>query len=397
MYNLTYKSIDVMKKSKDTVANQLTTAEKQNLIACLASTGITHVSISVPMDKQSEMIAFGTTPSPRTISGETQDWCDVIHAQQSIYGEPLKVIHRGTLCGVEQIYGAGYIDGGLTFGTAASAAGDGTNTLCGRYYIYLYTNVGTGHVLDGDIFALIPEGTTHAFDGHYWWPNGTQADYVTAYSRFHDVLDDFATASGKDLVFMVHDNFSEVASGWMPQGLFTDANVVGADYYGQRQGSTYVTADDYVTDWTQLYLGKDSAGGGNNNAGGFDQFWAEWGDLPGAVPAGAEATQASWTSFLVTFYEAITHNLVSPNGHLIGFNYWGGWEGQNTSILDKVGSGASSQYSLNFRGEILKTYFTTPNYKWTKIGKPSPKTWTNKNPQGKEQYDQPDITYDSAL
>lgn len=33
---------------------------------------------------------------------------------------------------------------------------------------------------------------------------------------------------------------------------------------------------------------------------------------------------------------------------------------------------------------------------WTKINKPSTQTYTNLNPQGKEQYDQPDLTYDSA-
>lgn len=348
-----------MKKSKDTVTSQLTTAEKENLIACLATTGITHIAISVPMDIQSEMVAFGSTPSPRTISGETQDWCDVIHAQLSIYGEPLKVIHRGTLCGVEAIWGAGYIDGGLTIGSQGSAAGDGTNTLLGRYYLYLYTNVGISHVLDGDIFAPIPEGTTHAFDGHYWWPGGTQANYVSAYSEFHTLTTTFGTSAGKSLVFMTHDNFSELASGWMNAGRFSDQNLAAADYYGQRQGATYVTPADYVYDWQQLYLGKDSNGGGGNNAGGYPQFWGEWGDLPGAVPTGTEADDATWVAFLNEFYSAIRDNLVAPNGHLIGFNYWGGWESQNTSIVTKTGSGASSVYSLNFRGKILQFYFST--------------------------------------
>ncbi len=33
---------------------------------------------------------------------------------------------------------------------------------------------------------------------------------------------------------------------------------------------------------------------------------------------------------------------------------------------------------------------------WTKINKPTGTTYTNVNPMGKEQYDQADITYDSA-
>lgn len=33
---------------------------------------------------------------------------------------------------------------------------------------------------------------------------------------------------------------------------------------------------------------------------------------------------------------------------------------------------------------------------WTKVNKPTGPTYTNINPAGKEQYDQADITYDSA-
>lgn len=350
--SLIYKSCDIMKKTKDVVTSQLVTAEKTALVSCLATLGITHIAISTPMDIQSELVAFGSTPSPRTISGETQDWCDVIHAAN------LKVIHRGTLCGVEAIYNAGYIDGGLSIGTATSALTDGTATLAGRIYLYLNTNVGASHWVNGDIFAPIPEGTTHAFDGHYFWPAGTQANYVSAYTVMHQVFTNWLAANGKTGIFMTHDNFSELASGWMNTGRFSDQNLAGADYYGQRQGATYVTAADYVTDWQQLYLGKDSNGGGSNNAGGYPEFWGEWGDLPGAMPSGTTATDALWGAFLTSFYAAIQANLVYPRGHMIGFNYWGGWEGQNTSILTKIGSGASSVYALNFRGELLKQFFT---------------------------------------
>ncbi len=374
MHNLTYKGIDVMKKTKDIITAQLTTAEKQNLVACLATTGCTHIAISTPMDIQSELVAFGSTPSPRTISAEVQDWCDVIHAQLSIYGTPLKVIHRGTLCGVEAIWNAGYFDGSLSIGTLSSSASDGLATLAGRYYLYLNTNVGITHVMDGDIFAPIPEGSTHAFDGHYWWPAGTQANYTSAYSVFHQVTTAFGTAASKSLLFMTHDNFSEMASGWVQAGRFSDQNLAGGDYYGGRQGATFVTPADYIYDWEQLYLGKDSSGGGNNAAGGYPQAWGEWGDLPNAMPTGSQATNALWEAWLISFYAAIRDNLCPPYGHMIFFNYWGGWEGQNTSIVDKAGSGASSVYTLNFRGEVLKDYFSAAA--WTKQTR-NISTWTN--------------------
>lgn len=33
---------------------------------------------------------------------------------------------------------------------------------------------------------------------------------------------------------------------------------------------------------------------------------------------------------------------------------------------------------------------------WTNVAKPGPSTWTDEHPQGKEQYDESNITYDSA-
>ncbi len=455
MYNLTYKSIDVMKKSKDTLTAQLSTAEKQALVSCLASLGITHIAMSVPLDANSVITGAGTTPSPNTIEGEVQDWCDVIHAQQNVYGSSvyggyLKVIHRGTFSGVENIWSVPY-DRNTPGGTAASSSTDGATTWCGRFYNYLYNSVGN-HVATGDIFAPIPEGTTNAFptshsntvtmtiaspcvvtqtahglltgtaisfttsillptgvvsgttyylskkdaNSYYLfdtqahaiadngagtgtgivnssgaqagtqtstysdWFIATQSAYLALFPEFHTMVTTYAAAKSKTLVFMSHNNFSEVATGYLSSGLFSDQSLVGADYYGQRRGSTFVEARDYVYDWQQLYAGHDPNGGGGNGAGGINQFWGEWGDLASAVPSGVEGSTLTWTNFLNDFYRGIKENLVAPYGPLIGFNYWGGWEGQDTSIVDKTGSGSSSVYTPNFRGLILKKYYSNP-------------------------------------
>lgn len=63
---------------------------------------------------------------------------------------------------------------------------------------------------------------------------------------------------------------------------------------------------------------------------------------------------------LVALYKALRDHLVPPAGHLVGFNYWGGWEGQDTSIVDKVGD----KYFLNFRGQILQTFFMNNGGVW---------------------------------
>lgn len=363
MKNLIYKSVDVMKKSKDTLTGQLSTAEKISLVSTLASLGVTHIAIAVPMDDNSVWVGAGNTPSPNTVEQETQDWCDVIHAQRSVYGGYLNVIHRGTFGGVENIFNVAY-DTGTSQGSAASSASDGNTTWCGRYYRYLNNHVGS-HVTTGDIFAPIPEGTTHAFDGHFFISNGgsgAQANYSQLFVDFHTITNTYASAQGVTLTFMSHNNFSEVASGWLPNTDFTNQSLVGFDYYGQRQGSNKVNPEDYLYDLQQLGIGKDSGNepSGTNNAGGFKQFWGEWGDLPSAVSSLGETNQTEWDSYLLAFYKTIRDNLVTPNGggtQLVGFNYWGGWEAQNTSLLKKTGSGVTAVYSLNFRGEILKDFF----------------------------------------
>lgn len=446
MKNLTYKSIDVMKKSKDTLTSQLSTEEKIALIKTLATTGITHVAISVPLDDNSIWVAAGSTPSPRSVEQETMDWCDIIHAQQSVWGKPLNVIHRGSFGGVENIFGVAFDNAATPRGSAASSSTDGNTTWCGKYYRYLNLHVGT-HVLTGDIFAPIPEGTTHAFDGHMFVDNtgsGTIANYAQLFADFHTITTTYATAKGVTLTFMSHNNFSEVASGWLPGSIFSDQGIVGFDYYGARQGAAYVNARDYIYDLTQIANGKDPSGGGGNNAGGKQMFYGEWGDVPGTIPTISPArsvtctnaspavitltahgfeqgrpfsfsgslpgnvgsgqyyyadiidantfhaytnlgdalaksgsnilntsstgsgltlntySQADWDAFLLNYYKQIRDNLVTPNGgttNLVGFNNWGGWEGQNTSLLIKTGSGPSATYALNFRGKILQEFF----------------------------------------
>lgn len=352
MNNLTWKCVSSMKKNKDNVNNQLSTAEKTDLISAYARLGVNLIDINLPMDSDARMVSVGgTTPSPNTMVAEVQEWCDLIHAQTSLYGSSIKVLHRGTFCGIENIWGFPF-DKTTAMGSAASAATDGETTWCGRYYNYLYNIVGT-HVQTGDIFAPIPEGTTHAFDGN--WFSASQAAYMQLFSDLHAITDTYATAKGVTLKFISANNFSELASGYIFT-IPTDQSAAGADYYGQRQGATFNRPQDYVTDWQQLYLGKDSNGGGNNSCAGVDQFQGEWGDINGnATPSYSTIEQRM--HYLIQFYKAYRDNLVPPNGHMTGFSFWGGWEGQNTSLLYKDGNG---KYQLNAWGQMLKNFYLTP-------------------------------------
>src|SRR5258708_4112019 len=137
-----------MKKPYVCCNDQCTTVEKTYLFASISTKGVTHIAISVVMDDNARLISVGsTTPSPRTVESETQDWCSIIHAQPNVYGSGtyggfLKVIHRGAFCGIENIWGFPF-DTGTALGTAASSAADGNTTWCGRYYRYLNNHAHT--------------------------------------------------------------------------------------------------------------------------------------------------------------------------------------------------------------------------------------------------------------
>src|SRR5258708_32151752 len=147
MFNLTYKSCDIMKKTKDTLTSQLTTVEKTDLVARIATMGVTHIAISVVMDDNARLISVGsTTPSPRTVESETQDWCSIIHGQPNVcgsgtYGGFLKGIHRGAFCGVEKILGLQF-GTGKGVGTGARSAAGGKTTGLGGDDVYLDKQAG---------------------------------------------------------------------------------------------------------------------------------------------------------------------------------------------------------------------------------------------------------------
>lgn len=330
-----------MKLSKDTVNGQKSYVQKQSIVRAIRSTGATMVAISVPLDTNAQMIAVGTTPGPQTIEKETQDWCDVIHAAG------MNVLHRGTFSGTEAIWGFPYYIFGsgdqLNTGTGTSAPTDGENTFCGRILRYITTNVGQTHWIDGDLFAPIPEATSHAFDGNNWWdPAASTTNYAAAFAEFKATSDAQFTAWAISVKFQSHNNYSEVRSGWIPNSVFTEQGIAGVDYYGGYVSASNVQVQDYIDDIIWVYTNK-----------GVPVFWSEWGDLPNALPANV-LTIDQRLNWLIQFYFRISQYCVDT-GKLVGFNYWGGWDAQNTSIMLIDGT---SNYQPNARGKILAQYYS---------------------------------------
>lgn len=338
MRKLYIKGVDVMKLSKDTVAGQLATSAKQQLMLCLSALGATHVAISVPMDTDAQMADYGNTPSPRTISGETRDWIDVIH------NAGMKVMHRGTFSGTENIYSFPYNKYGtvsaIAIGTTSGAAAAGETSWNGKIYRYINSTVGEDRWLDGDVFSPIPEATSHAFDGNQFWVSTDSTNnYASAFNTFKATADGLFSSYGVEVPFVTFHNYSEVASGWIPQWFFTNQGYVGFDYYGQAQGAGLNSVANYLTD-----LNAISAKG--------TLFQGEWGDIAGeALPTPTTINER--LGYLSAFYTMLRDNFVN-NQKMVGFNYWGGWSGQNTSLLYANSAG---NLDLNARGKMLSNFY----------------------------------------
>lgn len=372
MYNLTYKMVSVDQFSgRYSVLGQLGTIEKTNLIACLAQTGATHIQFASMGDSQAEYIARGHTPTPKTIDAETQEWYDIIHAQPNVYGSSvfggyLKVWDR-TIFAATQLILDFPADTGTSIGTAASAATDGTSTWCGRYYNYLYNRVGVSRFQTGDMLCGAPEITgdqrvNAPFNPSAW---ATNAEAQTYSAETKKIADTWAASGGKTAICVANPNFTEVSSGsWA--GYTQQNNFVCSDYYGAWNGISKTTPAGYIADWSSIYSGTSLDGYGISTAG-IPQIWGEWGDLAyGLVQQGQSVRSGdnfisgtsieSWLFALINVYKGFRDGLINP-GKMVGFCYWGGWHNQNTSIVRKTGSGDSSEYFLNSRGQILAAFF----------------------------------------
>lgn len=364
-----------MKKQRESSSNQIGLAEKQNLVAAYAASGATHVDCNLFTASNARLIARGFTPSPLTIEAETQQWYDVIHAQPNVYGSSvyggyLKVLDRaifpeagdnnGTVVGFP-------IETSTPVGSAASAATDGETTWCGRWYTYL-SRVST-RIQTGDVHIPFAEITARLFSGTLF---ASQSEVFRFTRECHVISNAFAAANGATITFFNNPNFSEITSGYW--GAYTDTSPnLSYDYYGGYRGGnglatfgTDVTPAGYQYDIDQTYAGISLQGYGLGT-GGYKHMWGEWGDLAGSIALGGQTVRSGdnfvngtttieqWHDYWIRWCRAITTKV--NQGKIMGLSIWGGWEGQNTSILGKTGSGAGSQYYLNSRGQILQQFF----------------------------------------
>jgi hypothetical protein len=337
------RSIDVMKKMKDTVTNQLTTTEKQTLIACLKTANCNYIGMSVPLATNAEYLAVGTTPSPRTSEAEWLDWANVIHAAG------LGIIFRPAFPGMEGIWNFPQKVGTNRYpaGTLSSVTGGDYASWCGKQYQFIVANPSCFNDSGSypDVWAPAPERTDGIFsDSTAFLPNtspGIQQNFVDFYNNLALTAHAAFVCIGRPNVLVgdTANNYSEVRSGWIPQALFDNASRAAVDYYLNYNGDGF-SAAQAVADIDTIY-----------GSHGKRVAWQEYG--PMETYGQPMATRAAT---LRSLFDLMYSNLVLT-GKLEEFNLWGGWEDQNTSIVNKTGSGAGSVYTLNELGLEVQRFF----------------------------------------
>lgn len=345
------KSIDVMKLTKDVMANQPSDTEIDNLVSTLDGMNITHVALSIPMDATADYPA-GSAPSPRTAEQFTQKWADAVHSRG------LGVIWRGTYSGIEGIYNFEKRVGSNRFptGTAASAMTDGTNTWLGKIYQYIVQH--PTFFKDGDVWAPLPERTEGIFSDSTSFISSSpslQENYVRFFNDVKTVSDQaFARIGKRPLTGMTANNYSEVMSTWLPQNFFDHNGVISIDYYGISHAP-----EEIESDMRKMYAMR-----------GKPVFLQEWGDY-----WNSSMPEAERTAYLKRVYEVL-QKLVNE-GILMGFNYWGGWPNEGEGIITRSGS----TYLPNYRGALLSNFYAANSVVGTPISTPPPTPTPTPSPQ----------------
>lgn len=323
------KSVDVMKYTKDVLKSQPSDADIQSLVTTLKTLNVNYIAMSVPMDDTASYPS-DSKPAPRTAEAFTQKWADTIH------NAGLHIIWRGTFSGIEGIYNFPKRVGGNRFpaGTASSAASDGGNSWLGK--IYQYVTKHPSYFAAGDIWAPLPERTEGIFsDSTSFLSNGgagIKENYATFFNDLKKVSDNAFATIGKNVITgLTTNNYTEIASTWLNQSVFDTASYTVVDYYGSSH-----TPSEMESNLRAIYA-----------LHGKPVMVQEWGDY-----WNSSMSQSARTAYLQSIY-SVLQKLVNE-GKVIGFNYWGGWEGPGEGIVNHDSSG----FHLNYAGELLKNFFT---------------------------------------
>ena len=305
-------SIDIMKWTKDVLTHQPDDVTVQRLIATIKrDINPSHIAIAVPLNPTSEY-PEGQKPAPRTAEGFTQFLCDTIH------DAGMNVLFRGTLCELEGIYG---------FEKAVGSRRVEPLVLMRKVAGAISAN--PDWFRDGDEFAPLPERTENIFQDS----TAFLTDLPQGYANFFEVLTmkEEAAVLGirkKVGLHLIANNYTEVASGWIPRSLFDHAGVVAIDHYARTPEALY---SDIKAIHERL---------------GLPVFLEEWGNYWDDAP-------------LKPFLDVLGR--LADEGILTGFNYWGAWPGAQEGLLN-------DDLTINDRGREVAAFFASHQRRQTFTG-----------------------------
>lgn len=314
------KSVDVMKYTKDVMTAQPSDAQILSVVQSIKSSGANAVAVSIPMDPTSDYPA-SSKPAPRTAEAFTQAWADAIHSAG------MHIIWRGTFNGIEGLYG---------FPAMTGTSRVDPSVWTSKIHDYIVQH--PSYFADGDVWAPLPERTQGIFsDSTSFLPagtNGVQAEFAQFFDNVKSSSDSAFAQIGKNVTTgMTANNASEAMSGWLPKSISDSAGYVAVDYYG-----TTHTPQEMDHDLRAMAA-----------SAGKPVFLEEWGDY---WNAGMDPTARA--AYLASMYAEM--QTLEKDGVLAGVNYWGGWDNNAEGVLSKSADGSS--FSLNSRGDALKSFFS---------------------------------------
>ena len=344
-------SFDIMKWTKDQVANQPNQLGLTNILAVVKNNfpGTTHIAFSIPVNSTAEFEQYGTKPSPLTVEAFTDLVLDAIHTAG--YG----AIIRGTDCNMEQIY---------NFPSMSQPP---------AYWITEATDwlsMHKNHLKNGDIAAFFPEADGHInYSGYSPVDSGShdwRTDYNTLWQDLPPAIAEWSATNGITLSCHTTVNGTSISNATYngtsfdtsgsdqivnPTSLTAEGGII-IDWY--NYGNVPTDEKDYIA-WYKASLDFFNSLYG---AGTYKIFVQEWGDTRGTNSGSIQASDPNLTANLAdqVFFPYL------KSGEMFGVNFWNLFDTPQEGILSADGDNIGylnngGAVTLNAKGTALAAIF----------------------------------------
>lgn len=344
-------SFDLMKYTKDQVANQPNQVALANILAVVKNNfpGTTHIAFSIPLNSTAQFKQYGTTPSPLTVEAFTDLVLDAIHTAG--YG----AIIRATDCNMEQIYNFPLISQPPAYWITEASD---------------WLNAHKPHLKNNDIAAFFPEADGHINYNGYSPIDAGSHDWRTDYNHFWQQLpvaiQEWSQTNGIALQCHTTVNGTSISNATyngstfntqgsdQPQNQASIAAQGGIIIDWYNYGNVPTDEKDYIA-WYKASLDffYNLHGTASNKI-----FVQEWGDTRGTDSGSIQASDPTLTANLAdqVFFPYL------KSGEMFGINFWNLFDTPQEGILSADGDNiawinSGNKPTLNAKGTALAAVF----------------------------------------